>query len=139
MAATCSPPPGYSYVAGALATGAVLFCWLAAQLPFSPFLLNGILIAAAVAIAVLVRPRTAAAESGIAPEPGPFERAPRWQRVVFWAAFAIAIAVVCDRALLASLKPVNEGDEAFIWSPRAKVLFHAGGLNERFRTRCSRR
>jgi hypothetical protein len=127
---------GYSYVLGAFATGLVLVGWLAAGLPLSPLLVNGALVSAAVVLELACRRRTRAAAAVPEPRPGEassWRSTPAWQRAIFWLVVALAIAVVCDRALVASSRPVMDSDEAFIWAPRAKVLFHAGGLNERFR------
>jgi hypothetical protein len=126
---------GYSYVAGALTTGLVLAAWLIANLPLDRWLLNGVLLAAAAAIELAGAHGARRRSRGAAPAPPaePPARPARWKQAVFWVAFTIATAVVCDHALLASLRPVFDSDEAFIWSPRAKVLFHAGGMNEAFR------
>jgi hypothetical protein len=127
---------GWSYVAGAFATGVVLVLWLGAGLPLSAVAINATLLAVAgILWAVGARGRRAPPEAtaGTPPaEDGPSRSAPGWQRAVFASAIVLALAVTCDRALLTSLRPVMDSDEAFIWSSRAKVLFHAGGLNDRF-------
>lgn len=124
---------GYAYVAGAFATGLVLVAWLIAGLPLDRWLLNGVLAAAAAVVELAGRRRSRPSAPAALAEPVPFAGAAPWKQAVFWIAFGTSVAVVCDHALLASLRPVFDSDEAFIWSPRAKVLFHAGGMNEAFR------
>jgi hypothetical protein len=70
--------------------------------------------------------------STASPDAGPWARAPRWQRAVFLLTVAACAAATCDRALLRGVMPVVEGDEAFIWAARAKVLVASGGLNDRY-------
>jgi hypothetical protein len=123
---------GYAYVAGTFATGLVMLAWLFAGLPLAAVPFNAVLAGIALGLALLGRHRPRPAEPSLLPE-SPWDRSPRWQRIVFGIVVTAMIAVVCDRALLTNLRPVMDTDEAFIWAPKAKVIFHVGRLDDRFR------
>jgi hypothetical protein len=60
--------------------------------------------------------------------PGARHAWPRWERIAFALALAVAVLVLANRIFLRTLEPIYLDDEAIFWSHRAKALFRAGGF-----------
>lgn len=113
---------GWSCVLGSLAIGALYFAWLALRLPLLAYAYVPAALAAGAGLSALRGARTVAGPR--APEPA------RW----LWIALAsLLVAVVAYDALDADGSLVVVGDEANIWSGKAKAIFAAGGFTPELR------
>ena len=116
---------GWSWAAGALGTGTVLFGWALVRAPWEPVPLCALLLFAAVALHLLARRCPPAAPDA--------ERSRRWRerprlaRLAFHVALAVALLSQADRISIASLTPILGADEARIWAAPAKLLFALPG------------
>ena len=112
----------WSWVAGTLATGGVVFAslWTGGQ----P---NGTVLTVALAVlgCVLHKIGGRSVPSGQSTPP----LTARWERWVYVAVLAGTLVMTVDRAVIAAARPVVIGDEAHIWAAKAKVLWHEGGFS----------
>lgn len=149
---------GWCWPAGALSTGVVLFAWVALGLPVRAAVAGP---AAALALLWLTgrlrrlsaagsrRPAAQNAATAAGPEAvgddgsgagagtvkGAGARPPAGgplARAAFAVAVVLALLLTVDRIARADATVVVRGDEAAIWSSRAKALWAAGGLNDAY-------
>ncbi len=119
---------GFAYVVGSLALAGFVFAWLLLSLPIE-FVAG----AAIAGTAFLVhrasqrkRPATRAGRERVDRPKGSPEVDSPW----FWrCVLAIAIAIVARHVVAAHSRPITIGDEANIWSSKAKAIYAAGGFN----------
>jgi hypothetical protein len=120
---------GWAWMTGCLLVGLGLLAWMLLGLRLSwltPHALGGV--TALITVAALLPSSTRVASAASASKPG----CAGWERTVFVVCLAIALALVSDRILLASSRIVAGGDEAGIWSAKAKALWAADGLGAPF-------
>jgi len=117
---------GWSWAAGALATGAVLLAWALAQAPWSRAGVPAFLLALAAALHLVGRRRVSMPTRPA--REASWRARPRPTRVAFHAALAVALFSLLDRILLASLHPILGTDEGRIYAAPAKILFELPGL-----------
>jgi len=118
---------GWAWMVGGLLIALGLLVWMLLGLRLSlltPGLLGG-LTALAALLAVAWRRRDHV--------PGPLAAdvqppTARWERVVFALCLALSLALVLDRIVLAGGRVIVGGDEASIWSAKARALWAADGL-----------
>lgn len=55
----------------------------------------------------------------------------RWSRLAYWLAIAFALGVVVHSAWQARIVPIVIGDEAAIWTSKARFLLRAGAFDDR--------
>lgn len=117
---------GWAWLLGTLALGAVLSLWLWCGAPLAGAWLGPSVLALAGGVFLVARrvPEQAAA---------PCACEPRWERVLFGAMLAFVLLATLARIQLAPLELVIDGDEASIWSARAKALFVAGDYGAEWR------
>jgi hypothetical protein len=130
---------GWAYALGCVPVAAVTLGWLAVGRPFAGALLAPALCVAGALSAVRLRRRP-----GLPPAPPPAPRvsapvakgrvAEEW---AFRGVLAAVLVLVVVRCLALDGAPVGYGDEAEIWASKAKALFAAERLDERFALRAS--
>ncbi|MGQ0553812.1 MAG: hypothetical protein ACT4PU_11410 [Planctomycetota bacterium] len=130
---------GWAFVAWALMSGALMvavseFLWLVPGLPIewlplAPTLAAVLLIAAPGRRWPAVDESPAAAKAAVRAQAsaGPTAGRHAWLAL---AGLLLALLLAADQALLANSRVIVAGDEAAIWSPKAKALFIAGGLHD---------
>ena len=118
---------GWAWASGALVTGLVLLGWASVGAPLSARAIVPFLVAVALCCLGLARVRRG---PPLEPHARPADD-PR-ERLLFGLALAVLLLVACDRSLTAALQPVLRTDEAMIWAAKAKAIFSAGGLDERY-------
>lgn len=132
---------GWSWAAGALASGAVLFAWSLARLSWSAAGLTAALLVPAAALhgwAARRDARGGPGDTGRATLPrtdARFAAAPRWERLLFGGLVALVLLSALDRSVLAWSEPVWSGDASQIWAAKAKLLWHSGGFVPDFGSR----
>ena len=116
--------PAWVYLTGTLALAAMLFAWIGAGLPIERFLFAPYVVAAGGTAWTWRR-------AASAPDDRPVT-AGRFERAVFVVVVAATIAVAADHIVGANQTFITIGDEANIWTAKAKVLWVSGGFNDRF-------
>jgi hypothetical protein len=125
---------GWAWMAGCLLVALGLLAWMLLGLHLS-MLRPGVLGAVTALAALLAvawrrhgeEPRATALRAADVRPAGA-----RWERVVFALCLALSLALMADRIVLASGHAIVGGDEASIWSAKAKALWSADGLGAPF-------
>ena len=121
---------GWAWMAGCLLVALGLLTWMLLGLRLSsltPGVLGGLTaLAALLALLALAWRRRDRAPDPLAADVRP--PAARWERVVFALCLALSLALMLDRIVLASGRVIVGGDEASIWSAKARALWAADGL-----------
>ncbi len=132
--------PGWTFGAGALGAGLLLFGWLCfhplTNSPLVPDLLIGGVIVLLWVLSWLKKQNQSIGEDpglearfSLNNSPSPTVRAERW---LFALVVLLVVGVVLLRIASASLEPMVANDEAGIWSQKAKVLWLSGGFSESY-------
>lgn len=110
---------GWAYPLGAMATAMIVGAWMISGL--GPIRSLGIALPAAIGVVLLVwrrRPR---------PDLTPLDVAGsgeiRLERIIFRIVLSVVVLVFVDRIAVFDLNPVTRGDEAMMWTLRAKFLY----------------
>ena len=122
----------WSALAGGLGTGVLLFLWSWLELPYRASLLAP-LVAGLGLVSLFVGARRPAE---VRTPPAAASRAYPWFERL---AFALVLVVVCEatgvRVLRAATAAPMMGDDASIWTIKARLLYDVGGLNAEYRAR----
>jgi hypothetical protein len=118
---------GWSYVCGVLLTGALLGIWLVLGWPLRAAFLAPTLCVGG--LLLLGTARRAKPSPPVQDE----RRFPWFEELLVPLVLLGAIASQLEISWVASRVPILLGDEAAIWSAKAKALFVAAGFNERLR------
>ena len=132
--------PGWTFGAGALGAGLLLFGWLCfhplTNSPLVPDLLIGGVIVLLWVLSWLKKQNQSIGEDpglearfSLNNSPSSTVRAERW---LFALVVLLVVGVVLLRIASASLEPMVANDEAGIWSQKAKVLWLSGGFSESY-------
>ena len=125
---------GWAWMAGCLLVALALLAWMLLGLRLSslmPGVLGGLtVLAALLALLALAWRRRDHVPDPLAAAVRP--PAARWERVVFALCLALSLALVLDRIVLSSGRVIVGGDEASIWSAKARALWAADGLGPPF-------
>jgi len=118
----------WAWLAGLLVLGLFLYAWVLACAPFERVpLAFGALAALLLATGL---PRLRATERcALADE---VAAAPAWERWLWRASLAALLALAVSRVAATCAVPVMEGDEANLWTLRAKLLWQHGGISAGF-------
>jgi len=118
----------WAYVAGMLGTATLLFPWLCLGLPPNPWLLHLVLLGAAACCFLLSRHLHAHEDQ---PAPVLWESTGRVERAFYIGVLALVLVVSGQRLMGGNLLPIADGDEAMIWSAKAKLIVSSGGFGQR--------
>jgi len=118
---------GWCWVIGATGAALVTFAWLWTGASLDRVLpLQLAVVALAGASYAFGRRKTSAVPAA------PVKSFATWEHGLFGAVVAVSLALTVTRALLGSLEPLWEGDDAAFWSMKAKIIYASGGFNEEF-------
>ena len=120
---------GWVYVSGSFVLGLLLVACVSLGWPIDPVIAPVVFSAIAAAIYALGARRPCVGAS--TPDPLRRERGLEW--TLFYAALAIALAIVAQRIALANHLPIYSTDESHIWAAKAKALYLTQGFNQSFR------
>ncbi|GEM_PF-3183684 len=129
--------PGWALGTGALGTGFLIFAWLWFRPQTATALIPDLLVGGAMLLffilSKLKEARTRKPTHPLTPKLGtPPSVGIRFERGIFVLVVLFVVALVLLRIASASLEPMVAGDEAGIWSQKAKVLWLSGGFNQRY-------
>ena len=110
-------------MAGALITALVEFAWL-----WTGFPLRGLLVVVPAASLVCTGLAALRARRHVGTE----DAAPPPECTATRVVLVLLLAVTVQRVLIASTEGVTSGDELYLWSYKAKLIFEAGGFNDEF-------
>lgn len=121
---------GASWAGGLFALAGLLYAWMWTGLPLERAFLAPAVALAGAGLHLVGRDRGGAGSPGSAD--APFAT---WERAAFAVAVAIALGITAQRAATSNFEVVSLGDEASIWTNKAKLCFHEGAFDEGFAER----